>query len=136
MSRRKARELAFKVLFQLDQVDADVKDSFTYLLPEINLIEKDQEFSWLLIEGTRSHLNEIDSILQNYSKEWTIERMPAVDRNILRLGIYELLFEQGMQPAIAIDEAIELAKRYGEGNSPAFINAVLDRVRKNYGTNY
>lgn len=135
MSRRKARELAFKVLFQLDQVDADVKDSFTYLLPEINLIEKDQEFSWLLIEGTRSHLNEIDSILQNYSKEWTIERMPAVDRNILRLGIYELLFEQGMQPAIAIDEAIELAKRYGEGNSPAFINAVLDRVRKNYGTN-
>lgn len=135
MSRRKARELAFKVLFQLDQVDADVKDSFTYLLPEINLIEKDQEFSWLLIEGTRSHLNEIDSILQNYSKEWTIERMPAVDRNILRLGIYELLFEQGMQPAIAIDEAIELAKRYGEGNSPAFINAVLDKVRKNYGTN-
>ena len=129
MSRRKARELAFKVLFQVDQVNADPHKAFHYLLEEVPVPGKDSEFAWSLIEGTIDKLEDIDSIITSFAKDWTVPRMSSVDRTLLRLAGYEILYLEGAQPVVAIDEAIEIAKRYSEPASVGFINAVLDKMR-------
>ena len=128
MSRRKAREFAFKVLFQVDQVEADPQQSFIYLMQETNLAEKDRVFSWDLITGCLKHLEDIDSKISLYARDWSINRMSAVDRNIIRLAGYEILFYENSEPIVAIDEALEIAKKYGDDNSYAFINAILDKM--------
>jgi N utilization substance protein B len=130
LSRRKARELAFKVLFQVDQVDADPREAFNYLLEENPLPEKDSEFAWSLVEGAVGNLEVIDLNIAKYSKEWTVQRMPSVDRNLLRLATYEIIYLDQAQAVVAIDEAIEISKRYSELASVGFINAVLDKIRE------
>ena len=129
MSRRKARELAFKVLFQVDQVNADPRAAFDYLLEEAPLPEKDSEFAWNLIAGALDKLETLDVNISRYSKEWTVQRMPSVDRNLLRLASYEMLYMDGGRAVVAIDEAIEISKRYSEPASVGFINAILDKIR-------
>lgn len=128
MSRRKARELAFKVLFQVDQVNAEPREAFKYLVGENHLAEKDREFAWSLIEGSVDKLVEIDTLLASFSKDWTVERMSSVDRNLLRVASYEILYLDQAQPIVAIDEALEIAKRYSEAASVGFINAILDKI--------
>lgn len=130
MSRRKARELAFKVLFQVDQVNAEPRKAYNYLLEEAPIPEKDSEFAWRLIEGAVDKEKEIDTTLASFSKDWTVQRMSSVDRNLLRLACYEILYMEGAQPVVAIDEAIEISKRYSEPASVGFINAILDKVRE------
>lgn len=130
MSRRKARELAFKVIFQVDQVDALPRQAFNYLLDETPIPEKDREFAWTLIEGTLAHMKDIDNIICGFSKDWTLERMSSVDRNLLRLAGYEIIYLDTSQAVVAIDEALEISKRYSEPASVGFINAVLDRIRE------
>jgi transcription antitermination protein NusB len=129
LSRRKARELAFKVLFQVDLVDAEPREAFDYLMEETPLAEKDREFAWELIEGTVDKVAEIDTLLASYSKDWTVQRMSSVDRNLLRLASYEILYLEQAQPVVAIDEALEISKRYSELASVGFINAILDKIR-------
>lgn len=129
MSRRKARELAFKVLFQVDQVQADPRQAYEYLLGETPMAAKDQEFAWSLIEGAVAMLPDIDEILAGLSREWSVKRMPSVDRNLLRLAAYEIMYHPGSRSVVAIDEALEISKRYGEVASVGFINAILDRVK-------
>ena len=129
MSRRQARDLAFKVLFQVDQVGADPNEAMAYLLKEKKISSSNTQYAKELVEGVLSHLDQIDEVIKEYSKSWKLDRMFSVDRVLLRLGIYEVMIEPGLHYAIAIDEAIELGKRYGESTSPAFINAVLDQVR-------
>lgn len=128
MSRRKARELAFKVLFQVDQVKAEPREAFNYLVEEKPLAEKDLVFAWSLIEGSINKIEDIDSLLASFSKEWTVQRMSSVDRNLLRLASYEILYLDKAQPVVAIDEALEIAKRYSEPASVGFINAILDKI--------
>lgn len=128
MSRRKARELAFKVLFQVDQVNAEPRKAYEYLVEETNLAEKDQDFSWELVVGCIRNMDTIDNRISSYSREWSVNRMPAVDRNIMRIAGYEILYTNSSQPVVAIDEAIEIAKKYGDSGSPGFINAILDRI--------
>ena len=128
MSRRKARELAFKVLFQVDQVNADPHQAFTYLINEAPLAEKDQDFAWELINGSLEKLAAIDDKIAHYSRDWAVGRMSAVDRNLMRLACYEIVHLEGAQPVVAIDEAIEIAKKYGEDSSAGFINAILDKI--------
>jgi transcription antitermination protein NusB len=129
LSRRKAREIAFKVLFQVDQVDAEPRQAFNYLLEETRLSEKDNEFAWTLIEGTIAKMNDIDAIIANFSKDWTVQRMSSVDRNLLRIASYEILYHNSAQSVVAIDEALEISKRYSEPASVGFINAILDRIK-------
>lgn len=129
MSRRKARETAFKVLFQVDQVQAEPKQAFEYLIQESMLGDPEQEFAWSLINAALSNLEDIDAGIALFSTEWALERISAVDRSIMRMAISEMRYLDGTLPVVAIDEAIELAKRYGEENSPAFVNAILDRIR-------
>ncbi|MGI5911713.1 MAG: transcription antitermination factor NusB [Syntrophomonadaceae bacterium] len=128
MSRRKARELAFKVLFQVDQVDADPHRAFKYLLQDTSMSEKDQVFSWDLIMGCLKYLADIDNKITLLAKDWSLNRMSSIDRNIIRVAGYEIMFYEKSEPVVAIDEALEIAKKYGEKNSAAFINAILDKM--------
>lgn len=129
MSRRRAREYAFKVIFQVDQVQAEPHAALGYLLSEVDLVEKDRQFALDLIEGTLNNLPVIDEKIARYSRDWSVERMSSVDRNIMRVAGYEILFRDEVSPVIAIDEAIEMAKKYGEENSGSFVNAILDRIQ-------
>ena len=132
-SRRKAREDALQVLYQLD-LNHD-------LTPEAGLYHYERnfkdphgkepidEFTQRLVTGVMRNLKEIDAILQGISENWRPERMAAVDRNILRLGVFELNFCDDIPATVSINEMIEIAKGYGSENSAAFINGILDRVK-------
>ncbi len=128
MSRRKAREYAFKVLFQVDQVTARPVEALNYLLQESELAEKDVKFSRELIAAAVKNLEEIDGVIAAFASDWTLDRMPAVDRSIMRLAAGEMLFLDRVDPVVVIDEAVEIAKKYGGESSPAYINAILDRL--------
>ncbi|MDD2510251.1 MAG: transcription antitermination factor NusB [Syntrophomonas sp.] len=128
MSRRKARETAFKVVFQVDQVQAEVKKAFDYLVENDKLAEKNHGFSWELARGTLEKQAEIDRMIASYSREWALDRMSSVDRNIMRVAAFEILFLEDSQAVVAIDEAIEIAKKYGDEGSASFVNAILDKI--------
>jgi N utilization substance protein B len=131
MARRsRAREVALQLLFQHD-FNADlsrdwVEQRIADRLRDAGL----RTFCRSLYEGTLAHLEEIDRRLEEAAENWRLPRMAAVDRNILRLGAYEILFTPETPPEVAINEAIELARRYGTADSPAFVNGVLDRLRR------
>lgn len=129
MSRRKARVVAFKALFQIDQVQAEAQQALSYLYQEDELqAEKDQLFASELAQGAIRHLAAIDEAINRFSRDWDLSRMSAIDRNIMRLAGYEILFMDPSEPVVAIDEAVEIAKKYGDENSPGFVNAILDRI--------
>lgn len=89
-------------------------------------------FATQLVEGTTAHLEAIDTLLQNTSKNWKLHRMPIVDLSILRCATYEILYLNNVDPATTIDEAIEIAKSYSTPDSPKFINGILDNIRKTH----
>ena len=91
-----------------------------------------QPFATQLIEGTTAHLKTIDALLQDTSKNWKLHRMPIVDLSILRCATYEILYLSDVDPAVAINEAVEIAKSYSTPDSPKFINGVLDNIRKKH----
>lgn len=117
------------VIFQVDQVQADPEQAMHHLLAEQALPEKDARFAVELVEGTLKYMPVIDEKIARFSREWSVDRMSSVDRNIMRVAGYEILFRQEVSPVVAIDEAIELAKRYGEEQSSRFVNAILDRIQ-------
>jgi N utilization substance protein B len=82
-----------------------------------------------LVEGVRTHLEELDALIVRYSEHWRLSRMTIVDRNLLRLAIFELLYQSQIPPKVVINEAVEIAKRYGSEGSGAFVNGILDQVR-------
>jgi len=126
--RHRAREVALQILYQADlnpQLDRQRVQQFLWRrLRQEDLVA----FAEKLYQGTLTHRPEIDEHLARIAENWRIERMNAVDRNILRLGAYELLFCPDTPTRVIIDEAIELAKRYGTSDSSAFVNAILDRL--------
>jgi N utilization substance protein B len=132
MTRRsRAREVVLQLLFQHDMnpgVPREAIDGFLReRLREASLVA----FATGLYEGTASQLPDIDARLTAAADNWRLARMTAVDRNVLRLGAYELLHGGDETPAaVALDEAIELARRYGSQDSPAFVNGVLDKINK------
>jgi len=128
MARRsRAREVVLQVLYQ-DDVNPDSKEeSDGFLRRRLHSDEELQEFAGALLAGTRDHLDEIDRLLTETAVNWTLQRMAVTDRNILRLGGYEILFG-GTPPKAAINEAVDLAKRYGSENSPQFVNGILDKL--------
>jgi len=86
-----------------------------------------------LVDGVGSHLEELDALIVRYSEHWRLERMTIVDRNLLRLAIYELLYQPEIPPKVVINEAVEMAKRYGSEASGGFVNGILDQVRLSVG---
>lgn len=126
--RSRAREIVFQVLYQQDanpeQTPEDIQEFVRNRLHNVGDIH---EFAQQLLEGTQQHLPQIDEQLSAAAKNWKLGRMAVTDRNILRLGAFEILFFDTPNN-VAINEAIELAKRYGDSNSPAFVNGILDRL--------
>jgi N utilization substance protein B len=126
--RRKARECALQILFQLEFNSGDPKDlvrvywQFQKAAPQV------RTFGTWIVETYLDHRPEIDAAIQAASKNWRLARMAVVDRNILRIAVTELLYEPTLVPAIVMDEAIEIAKRYSGEESAVFVNGVLDAV--------
>lgn len=140
MSRTLAREAAFKALFQLDfnfeETDPEASENLAIQTmfddnPKLTL-KKDLEFIEKLVKGTWTHLEEVDEVIKSHLKEgWQMSRLMAADRNILRLAIYEMQFAESPLPKnIAINEAVELAKRYGTDDSSRFVNGILEALSK------
>lgn len=128
MKRRRARELALQGLFQYE---------FTGREPDLGALlegkagDRDvMQFAGRIVKETLAHLPEIDSTIREAAEHWVIERMAAVDRNILRAAVCELLYFPDVPPAVAINEALEIAKKYSSSESVAFINGVLDRISR------
>ncbi len=133
-SRHKARERALQILFQWDQRKHPVNESIEGFYVSLGR-EDDQvrvapdPFMEFLVRGTVHHAPHIDVLIQKHAEHWRIERMPAVDRNVLRLAVYELL-NTDTPPAVLIDEALELARRFSGEESVHFVNGVLDAVHR------
>src|SRR5689334_24087591 len=133
-SRRRSREHAVQILYQWDMRKQPVEESidafYTGLYSEESPVRPERdEFLEQLVRGTVEKAGEIDALISGHAEHWRIERMPAVDRNILRLAIYELR-NTGTPPAVAIDEALELARRFSTEESVQFVNGVLDAVNR------
>jgi transcription antitermination protein NusB len=128
--RREARILAMQALFQLDAQSEDFFGQLDDFLRESSESREVVDYADRLARGTWAHRARIDLLIGQASEHWSIDRMPPVDRSILRLAVHELI-ELGDPPAaVVIDEAIELGKVYGDADTPQFINGVLDAVRK------
>lgn len=127
--RTKARETALQVLYKLDIADGGASEDASDF-EALTAGTEARRYCESLVAGVRARRGEIDGIIEAHSENWTIERMAVVDRNILRVAVYELLFSKDVPYKVIIDEAIELAKRYGTDESGAFINGVIDKVRK------
>lgn len=128
--RRKARECALQILFQLeftgDELPLVLKDYwFRQTVPA-----ETREYCEWLVRGISEHRAEVDRIIQQASKNWRLERMATVDRNILRLAVFEMLFEKNLAPSIIMDEAIEIAKKYSGQEAANFVNGILDGVHR------
>lgn len=127
-ARSKARKRALDVLFEADQRGRDV----TELLAERLLVPGTQaalpQYAVELVEGVVAERDRIDELIASYSHGWTIDRMPAVDRAVLRIGAWEILFNADVPDAVAVDEAVDLARALSTDDSPTFVNGLLGRL--------
>lgn len=144
-ARRKARELAVRILYKADVSDAwksplnggsldaafeDEQAGAAKKKTRVRSADTAKEYAEALISGVAGKRSEIDSAIESCSDNWTLDRMPVVDRNILRVAVYELLYADDIPYRVVIDEAVELAKSYGSEQSGAFVNAVLDKIKR------
>jgi transcription antitermination protein NusB len=127
-ARTKARKRALDVLYEADLRGADplgtLADRVALADPPVN------DYTVELVEGVQANRDRIDEILARYAEGWSLERMPDVDRAVLRLGVFELLMRDDVPDAVAIDEAVELAKSLSTDESPRFVNGVLGRIQR------
>lgn len=131
-ARRKARKRALDILFEADQRQTDPRTTLEQWIGRADPPVPD--YSQQLVAGVVEHREAIDALLSASSTDWTLDRMPPVDRTVLRLGVYELLWSDDVPSAVAIDEAVELAKSLSTDDSPAFVNGVLGRVARDHAT--
>ncbi len=133
--RRKAREAALQFLFQEDfsseaqSVKNDLADRFDQFCTLYQVNRKARAYALELLMATRQHCENIDSLIRQCAKNWRLERIAVADRNLLRIGVCEMLYSDDVPAQVAINEAVEIAKRYGSEESPSFVNGILDAVR-------
>jgi N utilization substance protein B len=132
-SRRTGRERALQALYQLDQNDKatphDAVEAAWAASDDQGPRDPDAHaFATELVSGVRAHLADLDALIEQHSQNWRLDRMQRVDRNVLRLGVFELTRREDIPRKVTINEAIELAKTFGTEDSAAFINGVLDRI--------
>ena len=131
--RRSSRELALKFLYQFELNEGDLDEQIKLFLERNSSQEGVENFMKELVMSLVSKMKEIDEIIQKYSDHWDLDRMTVIDRNILRIGTCELLFNFSTPPKVVINEAIDIAKKYGNEDSPEFINGILDKVYNEIG---
>ena len=127
--RRKSRELALQVLYQLDIKSQDAIKTITQFRDLFSKKKNKDGFAERIVLGVLEHSQEIDRLIEQYSENWRLDRMSIVDRNILRMATFELLYREDIPPKVTLNEAIELGKRYGSEDSGSFINGILDRIQ-------
>jgi transcription antitermination protein NusB len=133
--RRKARELALQLLYQLDvQGESSPEPHLDEFWARHPVDREVREFADALVRGTKQHEGKIDEMISQYAENWELERMAVVDRNILRQGIFELLWMGETPPKVAINEALEVSKKFSTQESSRFINGILDRIHKELGS--
>jgi N utilization substance protein B len=128
--RRTARELALKFLYQTEFNSNSPDSELNSFCDRANVSEEVQNFTQALIKNILFHKKEVDELLEKISANWAPYRMAVIDKNILRLGMCELLFDPTTPPKVVINEAVEIAKKFGTEESPDFINGILDKVFK------
>lgn len=131
-TRRKSREIAIQILYQLEINETDIEDAVSTYWDAYDPSPDLKEFSSHILKGVFRHRKEIDSLISKTSNHWSLRRMPPVDRSILRAAIFEILYCPDIPIKVSIDEAIELAKKYGTEKSSAFINGILDKIAHQY----
>jgi N utilization substance protein B len=124
-ARRRARAIALQGLYELDFTQHTTEYALGCRLKDRPLPETATVFVFHLVEGVVDHCAELDRVMADLAPEWPVEQIAVIDRNILRIAIYELLFDSDTPPKVAINEAVELAKMYGSDSSPRFVNGVL-----------
>jgi len=131
MKRRKAREYALQVLFQLDiRKEKPTATVLKHFWAEYNPDEEVKAFAEEIVKGTFKHLVKINDLIHQCAKNWSLDRMAVVDRNVLRMAAYEILYRMDIPTSVTINEAIEIAKKFGTDESGAFVNGILDRVAR------
>ena len=129
--RRKAREETLRILYRIEFDNTPVEETLDKYWKNKKSLPSTQEYSTWLVKGIVSDQERIDAIIQDASEHWRLSRMALIDRNILRMAVFELLHEKNVAAAIIINEAIEIAKRYSGTEAATFVNGILDAVRKN-----
>jgi N utilization substance protein B len=129
LRRRKSREFALKVLYQLNITKQDAMTVLNQFQEHFLSNGEVDEFLKRLVLGVLKHGSEIDLFIKQYSENWQLDRINLIERNILRMAIFELLYCEEVPPKVSINEAIDLGKRYGTQDSGSFINGILDRIQ-------
>ena len=124
-ARRRARAIALQALYELDFTEHSSEHALGGRLKEHPLPESATLFAFHLVEGVTDHTTQLDRVVGELAPEWPVDQIAVVDRNILRIAVYELLFDSDTPPKVAINEAVELAKMFGSDSSPRFVNGVL-----------
>ena len=128
--RRQARELAMQFLYQMDlREEKDWADDLENFWREFELGPEIKDFALCLIDRVKEKQAEIDKLIAEYTTNWDISRIAAVDRNVLRVGICELVYMDDIPPVVSINEAVDIVKKYGSVESGKFINGILDKIR-------
>lgn len=133
--RRKAREYALQILFQYDLANGSLTETMGEFWKDKKVNSKIVSFCYQLVNGTIDNIQEIDRRISLCSLHWKLDRMSTVDRNVLRIATYELLFLKDTPASVVINEAIEVAKKFGTENSAKFINGILDSIRRSLEEN-
>jgi N utilization substance protein B len=133
-ARSKARKRALDVLFEADQRGRPPLEVLAERLEQPGTQAALPQYAVDLVEGVVARLDRVDEVISTYSRGWALERMPAVDRAVLRLGTYEILYADDVPDAVAVDEAVELARALSTDDSPAFVNGLLGRVVQDKAT--
>lgn len=129
-ARRTAREVALQVLYILDITKFPPAECMNVFWDNNDYSQEIRSFATSLIEGTLTNIKEIDNLIIKYTKNWDLERMASIDRNILREAIYEMVFWQKTPVSVVINEAVELAKKFSTADSGGFVNGILDKVKE------
>jgi N utilization substance protein B len=127
--RRKSREFALRVLYQLNITKQDAAAALTQFHKNFLPEEEVDDFLKRLVLGVTEHCLELDRLIERYSENWRLDRIDMIERNLLRMALFELLYCEEIPPKVTINEAIDLGKRYGSEESGSFINGLLDRIQ-------
>jgi N utilization substance protein B len=129
--RRQARELALQALYFLDaRPDSNAEEAMALFHRNFTPPRKAREFMDRLVQGVSARRAAIDDIIERYSEHWKVFRMPRVDRNVIRMAVFEMFWQADIPTSVSINEAIDLGKKFGTDDSGAFINGILDRIRQ------
>ena len=128
--RRESRELALQILYALDaNPSVGIRETLqTFREEQTDVLSRVREFAEGLVQGVQEHRTVIDEAIKARSKNWTLVRMPRVDLNVMRMATYELMFRSDIPKKVSINEAIEIARKFGDKESPAFVNGILDEI--------